>query len=466
MGPSPPAAAGRGDGSGTPVWYNSEVRSIAEQISAKRAAPEAVVGHVPLGADVIVPLANGEPKLLIEAIDQAAADERIDRVRVHQMHAAYDHPHLHGDYGDRLRHVSYFLSAVERCGLRRRRLPARAGALLRHAEAAAAHHELLAAGGQGGATRSPRLLLARDERRLLGPVPGRDPDVPRGQPEHAPHVRREQRPREPDRRLVRGRTTRCVDVAPAPAGDLDRRIAALVAERIPDGATIQVGIGGVPNALLPLLEGHRDLGIHTELLSDGVVDLIESGAATGAAQGVPTGQGRHHVRARHGPRLRLPRPTTRSVEMLPVDWVNDPRVIGREHHVRLDQRDRRGRLPRPVQLGDHRRSVLVGQRRPGRLRQRGDALARGPGLRGARTRPHGTARSSRIVPRLSPGAAVTTDKNTVDKVVTEFGVAELRGRTIGERTRALIAIAHPDHRDELARAAHEMGSCATGAAPR
>jgi acyl-CoA hydrolase len=65
---------------------------------------------------------------------------------------------------------------------------------------------------------------------------------------------------------------------------------------------------------------------------------------------------------------------------------------------------------------------------------------------------------SRIVPRLSPGAAVTTDKNTVDKVVTEYGVAELRGRTIGERTRALIGIAHPDHREELARAAHQLGS--------
>jgi acyl-CoA hydrolase len=73
---------------------------------------------------------------------------------------------------------------------------------------------------------------------------------------------------------------------------------------------------------------------------------------------------------------------------------------------------------------------------------------------------HSTTRTgiSRIVPRLSPGAAVTTDKNTVDKVVTEYGVAELRGRTIGERTRALIAIAHPDHRDDLARAAHELGS--------
>jgi len=63
---------------------------------------------------------------------------------------------------------------------------------------------------------------------------------------------------------------------------------------------------------------------------------------------------------------------------------------------------------------------------------------------------------SRIVPRLSPGAAVTTDKNTVDKVVTEFGVAELRGRSIGERARALIAIAHPDHRDDLTRAAADL----------
>ena len=145
------------------------------------------------------------------------------------------------------------------------------------------------------------------------------------------------------------------------------------------------------------------------------------------------------------------------VEMLPVDWVNDPRIIGREQHF--------ASINATVEvdfLGQCNSEVINGRYWSGSGGQADFA-------RGAMHSPegqgfvvlHSTAHGgevSRIVPRLSPGAAVTTDKNTVDKVVTEFGVAELRGKTIGERTRALIAIAHPDHRDELARAAHEMGS--------
>jgi acyl-CoA hydrolase len=142
--------------------------------------------------------------------------------------------------------------------------------------------------------------------------------------------------------------------------------------------------------------------------------------------------------------------------MLPVDWVNDPRVIGRERQfvsinatVEVDF------------LGQCNSETIDGRPYSGSGGQADFA-------RGAMHSPQGqgfvvlpaTARggsTSRIVARLSPGAAVTTDKNTVDKVVTEFGVAELRGRTIAERTRALIDIAHPDHREELDKAGWELG---------
>ena len=167
------------------------------------------------------------------------------------MHAAYDHPHLHGDYGDRLRHVSYFLARSSGrptpTGL-----PARAGPLLRHAEAAAAHHELRAAGGEGGATdRHGFFSLGTNadySARFLGEIPvflEVNPNMPRSFGENNVHVSQIVGWSESDYPLL--------DVAPAPAGDLDRDIAALVAERIADGATIQAGIGGVPNALMPLL---------------------------------------------------------------------------------------------------------------------------------------------------------------------------------------------------------------------
>ena len=90
------------------------MRSPAELVAAKQQPVEAVVDLVPPDADVIVPLANGEPRSIVAALDAAAADGRLQGVRIHQMHAIYDHPHLHGAYGDRLRHVSYFLGAIER----------------------------------------------------------------------------------------------------------------------------------------------------------------------------------------------------------------------------------------------------------------------------------------------------------------------------------------------------------------
>ena len=431
------------------------MRSVPEQIEAARADPEDVVGHVPLGADIIVPLANGEPRLLIEAIDRAAADERIDRVRIHQMHAAYDHPHLHGSYGERLRHVSYFLSAVERaayadggCNL----VPAHFSDMPRLLRRTTTCSLLVAKAAPPDRHGFFSLGTNADySARFLGEIPvflEVNPNMPRTFGENNVHVSQIVGWCESDYPLL--------DFAPAPAGDLDQRIAALVAERIPDGATIQVGIGAVPNALMKLLEDHRHLGIHTELLTDGLVDLIESGAATGLnkvsrpGKIVTTfalGTSRTYDYIADNP----------MVEMLPVDWVNDPRIIGREQHF--------ASINATVEvdfLGQCNSEVINGRYWSGSGGQADFA-------RGAMHSPegqgfvvlHSTAHDgevSRIVPRLSPGAAVTTDKNTVDKVVTEFGVAELRGKTIGERTRALIAIAHPDHRDELARAAHEMGS--------
>ena len=431
------------------------MRSVPEQIEAARADPEDVVGHVPLGADIIVPLANGEPRLLIEAIDRAAADERIDRVRIHQMHAAYDHPHLHGSYGERLRHVSYFLSAVERaayadggCNL----VPAHFSDMPRLLRRTTTCSLLVAKAAPPDRHGFFSLGTNADySARFLGEIPvflEVNPNMPRTFGENNVHVSQIVGWCESDYPLL--------DFAPAPAGDLDQRIAALVAERIPDGATIQVGIGAVPNALMKLLEDHRHLGIHTELLTDGLVDLIESGAATGLnkvsrpGKIVTTfalGTSRTYDYIADNP----------MVEMLPVDWVNDPRIIGREQHF--------ASINATVEvdfLGQCNSEVING-------RYWSCSGGQADFARGAMHSPegqgfvvlHSTAHGgevSRIVPRLSPGAAVTTDKNTVDKVVTEFGVAELRGKTIGERTRALIAIAHPDHRDELARAAHEMGS--------
>jgi acyl-CoA hydrolase len=245
-----------------------------------------------------------------------------------------------------------------------------------------------------------------------------------------------------------------IDVAPVAPSDVDCTIGELVADRIPDGATIQTGIGAIPNAIMASLTGHRNLGIHTELISDGVVDLMESGVVNGVqkrlnrTKAVGTfalGTQRLHEFLHENP----------AIELHAVRYVNDPRIIsGEPGFVSINATlsiDFLGQCASET-IGGRYYSSSGGQ----------NDFARGAmyshGGQGYVVL-HSTtsAGESRIVPTLAPGDAVTTPKNTVDKIVTEFGIAELRGRSIRERTAALIAIAHPDHRDELTAAGRRMG---------
>lgn len=246
-----------------------------------------------------------------------------------------------------------------------------------------------------------------------------------------------------------------MEVPPPDTTEKDRVIAAFVAERIPDEATIQAGIGAIPNAILRLLRDHRDLGIHTELLSDGVMDLFDAGAVTGTRKVTRPGK-LVATFALGTQRLYDFMHDNPAVEMIPVDWVNDPRIIGREHcfvsinaTIEVDL------------LGQCNSEMVQGRYYSGSGGQtdfaRGAMYSeRGMGF----VVLHSTTRGesiSRIVTRLCPGAPVTTMKNTVDHVVTEYGVAELRGRSIAQRARELIAIAHPKFRYDLTREASELG---------
>ena len=174
-------------------------------------------------------------------------------------------------------------------------------------------------------------------------------------------------------------------------------------------------------------------------------------------QAAGAGQGGDHLRPRHPARSTTSSHENPAVELLPVDYVNDPRVIAQRGLLRLDQRHHRGRPRRPVRVGDRRRPLLVVERRPGRLRPRRHVLA-------ATAWPSSCCRStaaggavSRIRATLTPGSVVTTLKNTVDHVVTEYGVADMRGRSISQRAAALIAIADPRFRDDLEREARALG---------
>ncbi len=232
----------------------------------------------------------------------------------------------------------------------------------------------------------------------------------------------------------------------------ERAIGGHVAELIPDGACLQMGIGNVPDAVLRALSGHRRLGVHSEMFSDGVLDLVEAGVITGEDKaihpreivaGFIVGSRRLYDFVNDNPAVRL----------LDVGYVNDPHVIHRNPRVvavnSAIEIDLTGQIC-AESIGTRQFSGVGGQMDF----MRGAALSEGG--RPVIALPSATrSGQSRIAPVLQPGAGVTTTRSHVHYVVTENGVAELHGRTLGERARALIGIAHPDHREHLEREARD-----------
>ncbi|MET0457831.1 MAG: acetyl-CoA hydrolase/transferase C-terminal domain-containing protein [Ilumatobacteraceae bacterium] len=413
---------------------------------------EALMEHIGPGTDLIVPLANGEPVGLLDVVEAHA--DRLERVRVHQMHALHDRPYLHGVFGDRLRHVSYFLSHVTRpcfragtvdlvpnhfSEMRDILMERTVDPLVIAAAAPPDRHGYFSLGVSADYVSSfigrARMFLEVNEQ------------MPRTFGRNQVHVSQVLGWSHVDRPLL--------EVAPPLRSVIDERIAGFVAERIPDRATIQTGIGSIPNAILSALSGHRDLGVHTELISDGLIDLIDAGVVSGVFKQLNRTKavGTFALGTR---RLYDFLDENAVFELLPVRYVNDPRVIAQEDGF--------------VSINSTVSVDLLGQCASETI---GGAYYSSSGgqadfARGAMYSRRGqgfvvlasTARDdtiSKIVARLAPGDVVTTLKNTVDKVVTEWGVAELRGRSLRERATALIAIAHPVHRDRLRTDATALG---------
>jgi len=236
--------------------------------------------------------------------------------------------------------------------------------------------------------------------------------------------------------------------------EVTRRIGQHIAALVEDGATLELGIGRIPHSVLEFLRDKRDLGIHTEMLTDPIVDLIESGAVTGARKTLDRGK----VVASFclGTRRLYDYVDDNPVfSFRPTEYVNDPYVIGRQSrmvaiNVALEV-DLTGQVCADS-IGSKFFSGIGGQVdfNRGAARSRGGkAIIAMPS-----TAKEGTI--SRIVPELSPGAGVVTTRGDVHYVVTEHGVAYLHGKSVSERAMALISIAHPDYRAELLRKAVEL----------
>jgi len=236
--------------------------------------------------------------------------------------------------------------------------------------------------------------------------------------------------------------------------DIQEQIGQLIGALIEDGSTLQMGIGGIPDAVLNYLDDKRDLGIHTELFSDGIIDLVDAGIINNEKKtlhpgkiiaGFLLGTQRLYDYVHDNP----------IVELHPSEYVNDP--------YRIAQNDKMVSINSAISVD------LTGQVNADSM---GHLLYSGVGgqvdfVRGAARSNGGkpiialpaTAKDdtiSRIAWQLEPGSGVTTSRNDVHYVVTEYGVAYLFGKTLRERAQALIAIAHPDFREELEAKAREL----------
>jgi 4-hydroxybutyrate CoA-transferase len=255
-----------------------------------------------------------------------------------------------------------------------------------------------------------------------------------------------------------------VEHAVARESAVEARIGELVAGLVEDGSTLQMGIGGIPDAVLARLRNKHDLGIHTEMFSDRVVDLVESGAVTNRYKAV--GAGRIVTSFVNGTRRLFDFVHDNPlVAFYPCDWTNDTSVIRKNPKVvainSALQIDLTGQVCADS-IGHRIFSGIGGQMDF----IRGAALSRGgkPIIALPATAARGTV--SRLVVNLNPGAGVVTTRGHVHWVVTEFGAVNLHGKSLRERGEALISIAHPDFRagltHELAQARHFPAAAAVG----
>lgn len=236
-------------------------------------------------------------------------------------------------------------------------------------------------------------------------------------------------------------------------GDTERQIGSHIADLIPDGSTVQVGIGTIPDAVLASLTGKRDLGVHTEMISDGVMQAMEAGVLTGARKTLHPGKAiatlvlgtRALYRFVHN---------NPAFELHPSTYTNDPFVIAQNDNLIAINSALEVDLTGQVcaeSIGTTIYSGFGGQldfiRGAARARGGKPIIALSATARGGQV--------SRIVPILQPGAGVVTTRGDVHYVVTEFGVAQLYGKSLRQRARALIDIAHPRFRAELEAAAVE-----------
>lgn len=413
---------------------------------------EQIISLIDKEADIIIPIANGEPIRLLDILEENAS--QLINVKIHQMLALHPRKYILGEMPGKLTHVSYFLGGATRKTYQQAKMELVPNnfhevprilakvtkmSMIFSVTSPMDEHGYFSLGTQAD-------YVAE----FIGKVPFLlevNRNMPRTFGHNQIHISQIVGYVEHDAPLAE-------EVIPEIC-EKDIRIAEKVAADIQDGDTLQIGIGSVPNAVMSLLRNHKNLGIHTEMLPDGIVDLVESGAINGTKKF--TNKGKIVATFAYGTkRLYDFIDNNSSIDFLPVSVVNDPREIAKEENIVSIN------ATTEVDLFGQCASETVGGKY---YSSSGGQIDFARGVRFSKNGRgyiclHATAKNdgiSRIKLDLTPGSVVTTGKNDVDNVVTEYGIARLHGRSISERAKQLISIAHPNFRDELTEQAIERG---------
>ncbi|MCM3612153.1 propionyl-CoA--succinate CoA transferase [Planococcus sp. MERTA32b] len=405
--------------------------------------PEEVAGLIDKGADIIIPIANGEPIKLLDILEERA--DQLDGVKIHQMLALRERSYIKGEL-EQLKHVSYFLSGATRKVYQQAKMelvPNNFHEIPQMLKKTTKMSMIMTVASpmdeHGYFTFGTQADYVAE---FVGEVPfilEVNENMPRTYGHNHIHISQ-----------IAGFIEHHAPLSEEKAGEIsdkDLLIASSIIEDIKNGDTLQIGIGSVPNAVISMLKDHRYLGIHTEMLPDGVVDLIKAGAVDGTRKF--TNRGKVIATFAYGSKKLYDfLDNNPVVEFLPVSTVNDPREIAKEKNIvsinATTEVDLFGQCASETVGGkyysssggqvDFARGVRFAENGKGYICM--PSTAKGDSL-------------SRIKLQLAPGSVVTTGKNDVDNIVTEYGIARLHGVSISERAKRLISIAHPKFREEL-----------------
>lgn len=427
--------------------------SIQEQYRQKRREASDAVREIHDGDAVIVPTGVGEPPDLLTALSDQRRDFRD--VQVAQILPIRKFGYFDPQTAEHVRHLAYFFGGASRAGGQQgwidylpayfSELPLLIDRGLLAADVVLSMASPMDEHGYFSLSLGPDYTMAavRKARVIILEV---NPNVPFANGDCHVHISQVGALVESEEPVL--------EVGLPEIGAVQEAIGKSVADLIPDGATLQIGYGGIPDAVVMQLIHKHDLGIHTEMLGDGIMTLVESGAVTNRRKNHYPGK-MLATFALGSSKLYRFMNRNPALEMHPVDVTNDPFLAGQNDNLvavnATLQIDLIGQCG-SESLGFTPYSGTGGQAdflRAANRSRGGKAIIVLPSTAKANT-------ISRIVPTLTPGTHVTTSKNDINYVVTEYGIAQLRGKSARQRAEELIGIAHPDFRGELRESARKM----------